>query len=475
MRFKQMYLTEMSMEQYQYKGWYDYVNRIPMLKSAVEVLKILDKHGKTFIVGGSVRDLVIGEKEPHDIDIATSVSINRIEELFKVHDIGKSKTFGIVAINHNGYTFEIANFRADGEYLDGRRPESVQIGVSFEEDAARRDFTFNSMGIDSEGNIIDYFDGHKDIKNKILRTVGDPQQRFSEDYLRLMRASRFASRLGFNIEDKTKQAMKDNAHNITKIAPERIAQELTKMASESGEKFARAIQELDDAGILQHILPEITALKGLEHPKIHHPEGDVWQHTLAALKTNKVADPIVNLSILMHDIGKKPAQFYKDNKVKYYGHAEKGIALVNQIADRLKLDNATRESIIFATLNHMKMYDLLKMSNAKIYKLITDKNWKVLYYVALADSQSRGSLFDEKEWQKLVDKVEELLERYSGNENKQNDVVKLVNGKLVMDILGIKGSPKVGEVIRKTIDFIINSNVDIKDVNKIKEFILSQK
>lgn len=155
----------------------------------------------------------------------------------------------------------------------GRKPTSVKIEMSFKEDAKRRDFTINAMAIDSKGNIIDYFDGIKAIQNKILKTVGDPKQRFKEDYLRMLRSFRFASRLGFKIEDKTLNAIKRNAHNITKISQERILKELIKMAQQSGDKFADALIQMNDAGILQYILPEIVQMDAYEHDIQNHPEG----------------------------------------------------------------------------------------------------------------------------------------------------------------------------------------------------------
>ena len=175
------------------KDWNKYVRRNKMLASAVTVLKKITKSKyKAYIVGGAVRDIVLGNK-PKDVDIATNMPIDELAKLWKLADIGKSKDFGIVIIKEGGQMFEVAQFREDGKYIDGRRPESVKVTGSFEKDVARRDFTINAMGIDIKGNIIDYFDGRKDIKDKILRTVGDPMKRFSEDKLRIMRAARFSA------------------------------------------------------------------------------------------------------------------------------------------------------------------------------------------------------------------------------------------------------------------------------------------
>lgn len=268
MRFKDFYITEAET----IKDFKEYVAKNPLLKKAMEIIAILSKHGKAYIVGGAVRDIVLG-KEPDDIDIATNVPMEKIEELFPTHDIGKNKDFGIVVAEYKGESFEIAQFRKDGTYSDGRRPDKIEIVPDFKDDAARRDFTINAMGLDSEGNIIDYFDGMKDIKDKVLRTVGNPSERFGEDYLRMLRAIRFSSRLGFKLDDKTAKAIKDGSENINKIAGERIKKEFVKMAEQDGSKFADAIVELDNVGLLDKILPEIVKLKEFKHNVKFHPEG----------------------------------------------------------------------------------------------------------------------------------------------------------------------------------------------------------
>ena len=196
------------------KQWQKFVSDSKELSAGVKVLRKINKMGyKAYIVGGSVRDIVLGNTKFHDVDIATNAPMNKLESLFKVYSIGKSKDFGIVVVSEGGFTFEIAQFRKDGKYVDGRRPESITITGEFEQDASRRDFTINAMGINANGEIIDYFDGKKDIKNKILKTVGDPRQRFGEDYLRMLRAPRFASKLGMTIDKGTEKAIQKLSTN----------------------------------------------------------------------------------------------------------------------------------------------------------------------------------------------------------------------------------------------------------------------
>jgi len=331
-RFYEYYneIKQVIIESDSVKDWQTYINRIPMLKTGIDILNRILSIGNdmgmdkplAYIVGGTIRDIITGDKEPDDIDIATNVPIDELEKHFKTHDIGANKDFGIIVVSQDGEDFEIANFRADGEYSDGRRPDDVEIVMDFKKDAERRDFTINAMGVDKDGNVVDYFDGKGDIKNKILKTVGDPEKRFQEDYLRMWRAVRFASRMDFKIDDKTMKAIKSNSKRTVGLAVERIMKELKKMAGQSGSKFANAIETLINTGLLQYILPEIIQMDDFEHSVEHHPEGNVLQHTLAALKNSESVNPIINLAILFHDIGKIKTHSISDKDMhQYIGHS----------------------------------------------------------------------------------------------------------------------------------------------------------
>jgi tRNA nucleotidyltransferase (CCA-adding enzyme) len=261
--------------------------------------------------------------------------------MFKTYNIGQSKDFGIVVVKHGGGDFEVAQFRQDGTYADGRRPESVQITGKFKDDVERRDFTINAMGINANGEIVDYFDGKRDIKNKVLRTVGDPFKRFGEDYLRMMRLARFAAKLDFEVDKDTEKAAQKLAHNITGLPPERIKDELIKSASQSGDKFAKYIEILDKLKLLKHILPEIVNLKWYRENLQHHPEtrgkgGTVFSHVMAALKKSDTADPIKNLAILLHDVGKGVTLSHDKGLPKYLGHAKKSVDLVDALSYQIE-------------------------------------------------------------------------------------------------------------------------------------------
>jgi tRNA nucleotidyltransferase/poly(A) polymerase len=468
MKLKQ-YLTE---QREQLKDWHKYVKTNKMIQSAVKVLTTINKKKyRAYIVGGAVRDIVLGI-QPKDIDIATNMPIEELQKVWRIHDIGKSKDFGIVVVVDGGSRFEVAQFRTDGKYTDGRRPENVNIAGTFEEDAGRRDFTINAMALDANGIIYDYFDGKKDIKNKVLRTVGDPKKRFGEDKLRMMRAARFSAKHEFDIDKETIKAAKKMAGDITKLPYERIKDELFKAASLGGHKFANYMKILDKLKILQHILPELVTMKIMPHAPADHPEGGAWAHTMKALEVSNTTDPVKNLAILLHDVGKAVTAELgtgkKAGKMTYYGHAEMGVRLVNTIAKRLKLSNAEKQSILFAIGNHMKFKDILKMRPGKVAKLVADENWDVLLSVVKADTYSRGSGFRfTDEFEKIVDKAIKIKEKH-GLES-VNRRFQLVSGNHIMDITGLKPGPKIGEIIRKTTNHILDN--DIQSQTEIDEYI----
>ena len=458
------------------KQWQKYVNSNKELAAGVKILKAINKAGfRAYIVGGSVRDIILGDLKPHDIDIATNASIDTLNKLFKkTYDIGKSKEFGIVTVKQDSFDFEIAQFRKDGTYSDGRRPDSVSVTGSFKEDVERRDFTINAMGINAQGEIIDYFDGRKDIKDKVLKTVGDPRERFGEDYLRMMRLPRFASKLGFEIEKGTEKAAQKLSTNIQNLPPERIKDELIKAASQSGDKFANYIIQLDKLKLLRFILPEVVNLKWFKERLDFHPEtkgegGTIYSHVLNALKKSNTANPIANLAILLHDIGKGVTFTEVEGLPRYLGHAKEGLNLVAEIAKRLRMSNKEKDALMFAVGNHMKFHDILDMKPSKIAKLVNDENWDVLVAVARADEYARGFMFKHKgEFEKIVDKAVKIKEKYG--QATVNNQLKLVDGNDVMQLTGLKPGPKVGEIITKTTEWILDNNIENKE--EINKYIL---
>jgi tRNA nucleotidyltransferase/poly(A) polymerase len=266
--------------------------------------KIQDLGYEALIVGGFVRDLLMG-KPSDDIDLATNAPEEVLEKNFDTIDIGKNKQFGVSVIKYKGQTYEVAQYRKDlyGDLEKGKGADKVEIAKDFKDDSSRRDFTINALGIDGDGNIVDHHGGLKDIDKKVIAAVGDADIRFKEDEVRQLRGIRFASRMGFEISPETIEAMKKHAPEISKVAPERITKELRKIAKAGGKQLADAIVLMDKVGILQYILPEIAKMKELEHSPEHHPEGNVFQHTLEALRTSDIKDDVVNVALLFHDLG----------------------------------------------------------------------------------------------------------------------------------------------------------------------------
>src|SRR6266404_2812348 len=279
-------------------------NRSPMEEAARKVAARLRDAGHiAYFAGGCVRDLLNG-KVPKDIDIATDARPELVQRMFpRTYAVGAH--FGVIVVHENGFQFEVATFRSDGAYLDGRRPVEVHFATA-EEDAARRDFTINGMFFDPEKEeVIDFVGGRADLERKLIRAIGDPAQRFAEDRLRVLRAVRFATVLGFEIDPATWDAVRASAASINEISAERIREELVRIFLSPNR--ARGWDLLDASGLMRVILPELDSMKGCEQPPQFHPEGDVFKHTriMLELLPKEASLPLV-FSVLFHDIGKPP-------------------------------------------------------------------------------------------------------------------------------------------------------------------------
>jgi len=473
MRFDDYYFKESI-------DWNKYTKDNDELRYALDIMKKLEDSGyESLIVGGFARDLIMG-RPGNDIDITTNASPDQVEKVFgRVIDIGKNKSMGVSVVPYKGYQYEIATYRSDSydDITKGKGADKVKLVTSYKDDASRRDLTINQLGIDKDGNIVDHFNGLKDLENKIIATVGDPDLRFKEDQVRTLRTARFASRFDFNISPETIDAMKKNAPEIAKVSRERIYKELNKMAEGSGPQFARAIEILNDTGLLKYILPEVAKLAELEHSPVHHLEKDkdgkhtVLAHVIEALKSNPIKDRLINLSILFHDVGKSVTHELDAEGIhRYFGHAQEADKIIDDLAKRLTMDLKTKKAIQFAAINHMKMHDLLKMSNYKIAELMDDDGFDILVKVAEADVKARGHLFDKVGWQKIIDKIAELRERFKDRKAIEA-IKKVVNGHWVMELKGLKGGPEVGKIINTTVDWILNNGIDINNTEEITKFI----
>lgn len=334
-------------------------------KLARGIVETLQSAGEAaYYVGGCVRDRLLG-RDVQDWDVATSAPAEKVRSLFeKSEEVGAA--FGVVLVHGEGATVEVATFRKDFDYRDGRRPERVTFTSSVEEDVHRRDFTINGLLFDPlEDEVLDLVEGQRDIERKLVRAIGDPLERFAEDHLRMLRAVRFAARLGFEIETATLAAIRKSAPAIEKIAAERVRDELTRILTEGGAR--RGLELLDETGLLIEILPEVAALQGVEQSPEHHPEGDVWTHTLLLLE-NLPAGASVTLAMgaLLHDIG-KPATFERGpDRIRFHGHVDVGVEIGGRICRRLRFSNRETEQIVALIGNHMRFMHLRQMRPSKL-------------------------------------------------------------------------------------------------------------
>jgi len=377
-----------------------------MLKAAIHVIGRLRDHGhQALLAGGCVRDYLLG-KEPKDYDVATSATPAQVIELFP-GALTVGAHFGVVIVKRDGHQIEVATFRTDGSYKDGRRPESVTFATA-EEDAQRRDFTVNGLFHDPlEDRIIDYVGGEKDLQAKVLRAIGDPSQRFAEDRLRLLRAVRFATVLGFEIDPATWQAICDHAEAITTVSAERIRDELIKIFLHPNR--VRGFDLLVDSGLMERVLPEILVLKGVEQPPQWHPEGDVFVHTrlMLSLLPEHVSLPLV-LSVLLHDIA-KPATFTVDEdtgRIRFNGHDKLGAEMTGDILRRLKFPNDVIEPTQVAVEHHMVFKDVKKMRNSTLKRMMARPTWEDELALHRVDCLGSNGLLDNYEFMKA--KAEEF-------------------------------------------------------------------
>lgn len=314
---------------------------------------------EAFFAGGCVRDMLLG-KEAHDIDIATSATPEEVQKLFP-RTVAVGAQFGVIVVLEDDFEFQVATFRSDGAYKDGRHPESVSFTTA-EGDAKRRDFTVNGLFYDPlDKRIIDHVGGEADLKAGILRCIGNSVERFTEDKLRLIRCVRFSASLGFQIEEQTWQAVCRMAPQITAVSAERLRDELVKIFTHPSR--VKGFDLLDACGLLQILLPEVTVMKGCEQPPEFHPEGDVFVHTrlMLSLLPPEVSAPLV-FSVLLHDTG-KPATFQRDEtgRIRFNGHESVSAEITKHIFERLRFSNAETEETVVCVKNHMSFKDVKNM------------------------------------------------------------------------------------------------------------------
>ncbi len=417
--------------------------------AALTVCRTLQGAGhRALFAGGCVRDELLG-LHPKDYDVATSARPDDVEKLFKrVITVGKA--FGVQIVLIDDVQIEVATFRWDGPYLDGRRPVSIEFRDE-QQDALRRDFTVNALFFDpSTQEVLDYAGGREDLVKQVIRAVGVAYDRFMEDHLRLLRCVRFAAQLDFSIDPATFAALKELAHLIKKTSPERVRDELLRILTQR--HAHRGFMLLDESGLLPHLLPEISAMKGVEQPPEYHPEGDVFVHTMKMLEMLERPSPTLALSVLLHDVGKPRTQTFED-RIRFNGHEKVGADMTAEICQRLRLSNADAERVTWLVGQHMRVSTVKEMRESKLKRLIREEGFSELLELFRIDCASSHRRMDTYEW---------LRERAASLPPEQIRPTPLLTGDDLIG-LGYAPGPRFSEILRAVEDLQLEGTLTSRD------------
>ena len=429
-------------------------------KVKIVMQKVLDKNGKIYVVGGAVRDWIL-KKKVNDWDFATNLTPEEMKKIFPKNSFCENQfgTFSVVVGKNE--IFEITTYRSEAGYSDKRHPDKISWGKTLKEDLERRDFTINAIALDIEGQITDLHGGIEDLNNRLIKTVGNPDDRFSEDALRMMRAIRIAAQIGFLIEEKTFESIQKNAHLIKEIAGERIRDELFKILL--SKKPGDGIRLLKNSGLLAEIMPELLLGVGMGQ-KGHHIY-DVWDHELEALNNCQSKNPVTRLACLLHDVGKPVVMKEEKGEKTFYNHEVVGSRIAVNIGKRLRLSKDELEQLFILVRWHMFTVEDTQTDKA-VRRFIRNVTPKYLdEMISLRRSDRLGSGAKESSWRW------ELFKKRLIEVQKQPFSVKdlKVNGLDVMEILKIKPSRKVGEVLDK-----LFAEVEEKPELNVREILLEK-
>jgi len=413
------------------------VSKIPDQRlRALEVVERLRAAGhQALFAGGCVRDELLG-REPDDFDVATSARPDEVRGLFeKVVPVGERFGVGMVLIE--GVPVEVATFRLDHAYGDGRHPDFVTFSDGPEEDARRRDFTVNGLFRDpATEEVLDYVGGLEDIEAGVIRAIGDPAERFGEDRLRMLRAVRFACALGFEIDGATLRAVCDRATDIDSVSWERKRDEILKIIS--GPAPSRGLGLLLETGLLAEVLPEVRDMVGVEQPPEFHPEGDVFVHTGLVLDELEDPSPVLAVAALLHDVGKPPT-FERAERIRFDGHAGIGAEMATEICRRMKLSRRATEDVAELVRNHLRFFDVEKMREARLRRFLTSPLAEAQLELCRADSAASHEKLET--WRFCVEKREAYL-------SEPASVERFVTGRDLID-LGMAPGPRFAEILRE--------------------------
>ncbi len=420
-----------------------------MRKAARRIVEKLRLHGhEAFFAGGSVRDLLL-RRRPKDIDIATSASPEKVLQLFpKAAAIGIR--FGVIQVRMYGHAYEVATFRSDGTYLDGRHPSSVTFSGPLQ-DARRRDFTVNGLFYDPVAErVIDYVHGRADLQHRIIRTIGDPAERFAEDKLRLLRAIRLACDLDFQIAPNTWDSVRKLAADILQVSWERIRDEIIRLLT--GPAPDRGLDLLRESGLLSHILPEVEAMCGIPQPMEFHPEGNVFLHTQRAVAMLRKPSAVLALGTLLHDVG-KPSTYSVEDRIRFNRHDELGARIAEVICRRLKMSNENIEQVVDLVSNHLCFLNVRNMRESTLRKFLSKPNFSDHLELHRVDCLS--SHRDLEAYRFCRQKLEEY-------KHKSLEILPLINGQDLID-LGYHPGPIFKEILQTIEDLQLEGDIQTRE------------
>lgn len=424
----------------------------------------LQRNGhQALLAGGCVRDLLVG-RSPVDYDVATDALPDQVMALFP-ESIAVGAQFGVVFIPGDGFKVEVATFRFDVNYSDGRRPDQVVYAKSPEQDVRRRDFTINGLLMRPEtGEVLDFVGGQADLKAGVIRAIGEPDRRFTEDKLRLIRAVRFAARFGFAIDPETFAALRRHASEITVVSAERLRDELIKLLTEGAAK--QGFELLDQAGLLEAVLPEVAAMKGVEQPPQYHPEGDVWTHTLLMLEGLAAGSPAtLAWGVLLHDVGKPPtfrSVTETGDRIRFDGHVDVGVRMGEEICRRFRFSNEETEQILALIANHMRFKDVEQMRPATLKRFVRLPRFEEHMELHRLDCSSSNRRLQSYNF------VRRLLEE---TPPEQIRPAKLLTGNDLLD-MGYKQGPMFSQILASLEDAQLEGKVETQD--EAKRYVLSK-
>ncbi len=405
------------------------------LATATEITERLRAAGfEAYLAGGGVRDMLLG-RDPADYDIATAANPDQVRALFD-RTVAVGAAFGVIRVLVGDESYEVATFRTEGPYRDGRHPSSVRYATA-QEDVARRDFTVNGLLYDPRtGEVLDFVGGRADLAARLIRTIGDAELRFNEDRLRILRAVRLAAELGFELVPEVARAIRSLGPALVQVSPERIRDELVRVVT--GPDPARALGLLRDTGLLGHVLPEVAAEIGVSQPEEFHPEGDVFEHTRLALAELRHPSVTLAMATLLHDVGKPPTFERAEDRIRFSRHDEVGATMARAVMERLRFPRRDTDRVVTLVGRHMVFKDVTRMRESKVRRLVADDAFPELLALHRADCAASHGDLSAYEW------VRAFLDRLAGEPPVPPP---LITGDDLL-AMGLPAGPRVGRVLR---------------------------